>query len=53
MNTTEFIIDLQELIVIIQSRIDKCVEELKYEESAFYRDVKKVIEEKIKILKNE
>ncbi|MBW6481674.1 MAG: hypothetical protein K0B10_01310 [Vicingaceae bacterium] len=53
MNKEEFIKDLEELTAIIQSRIDKCVAELRYEESAFYRDVKKDVEEKIKTLKSE
>lgn len=50
MNKSECVQELRELITIIQIRIDKAVSEHKYEKSAVFRDIKKDIKHKIKLI---
>lgn len=52
MNMNECLIDLQEILALVQSKIDKAVSEHKYDESALFRDIKKEVELKINNIKS-
>ena len=48
----ECLSDLQEILSLVQSKIDKAVSEHRYDESAMFRDIKKEVELKINIIKS-
>ena len=52
MNMNECLSDLQEILSLVQSKIDKAVSEHRYDESAMFRDIKKEVELKINIIKS-
>lgn len=52
MNMNECLSDLQEILSLVQSKIDKAVSEHRYNESAMFRDIKKEVELKINIIKS-
>lgn len=49
---SECLSDLQEILALVQSKIDKAVSEHRYDESALFRDIKKEVELKINNIKS-